>query len=255
MNFFYEFTGSLDEETLQILGLVGGVMIVVFAIAAVFGLVLYILRSLALYTIAKRRGLQKAWLAWIPVGREWIIGSVSDQYQYVTQGNVRNMRKLLLILQLVAAVTGTFHSGISVITAASEVLREFSYSYGFNLMLPGLLISVLSLGSSLVGITAFVVRQICMYDLYRSCNPKNAVVFLVLGIIFNVTEPFFLMSCRYKEEGMPPRRRAGEAPAPDTDPDPEPFRDPEPFTYNSVDQEGEEKPFVDVIYNTPVDPE
>ncbi len=53
----------------------------------------YVLQALSLYSIAKRRGIGKPWLSWIPVANTWILGSISDQYQYVVKGKVRNKRK------------------------------------------------------------------------------------------------------------------------------------------------------------------
>ena len=42
---------------------------------------------------------------------------------------------------------------------------------------------------------------------YSLLDPGNCVLFLVLSIIFNVTEPFFLFFNRNKDLGMPPRRQ------------------------------------------------
>lgn len=257
-NYDFQFSGPMDEEMMAVFGIVGGVLLAVFAVVGVFALVLYILRSLALYTMAKKRGLRKAWLAWIPVTQEWIIGSLSDQYQYVAQGKIRNLRKLLLGLQIGAVLLGSVNSGIGMVTAFAELMEGFRYGHSAGAMfLPGAVITLVSLTAGVVGITAFVFRQICMYDLYRSCNPKNSVVFLVLGILFPVTEPFFLMSCRYKEEGMPPRRNSSAQPVENCDADPEPFRDPvdEPYVYQTYEPVNQEEPFVDVVYDTPVDPE
>ena len=50
------------------------------------GIATYVLSALGLYTIAKRRGLNHPWLAWIPVASAWIVGSLSDQYRYVVNG-------------------------------------------------------------------------------------------------------------------------------------------------------------------------
>ena len=61
---------------------------------------------------------------------------------------------------------------------------------------------VSSLGGMALGITVLVFYHMSNYDLYRSCNPKNAVTFLVLGIIFPITQPFFYLSCRKKDLGM-----------------------------------------------------
>ena len=64
------------------------------------GIVVYVLQALALYTIAQRRGIKKAWLAWIPLVNVWILGSLSDQYQYVVKRQVKNKRKILLGLNI-----------------------------------------------------------------------------------------------------------------------------------------------------------
>ena len=47
-----------------------------------------------------------------------------------------------------------------------------------------------------------------MYDIYVSMDPGNSILYLVLSILFHVTEPFFLCCNRNKDGGMPPRREA-----------------------------------------------
>ena len=39
-----------------------------------------------------------------------------------------------------------------------------------------------------------------LYRLYRMYKPENAVLFLVLSIIFAITQPFFLFSMRNNQE-------------------------------------------------------
>ena len=51
-----------------------------------------------------------------------------------------------------------------------------------------------------------VVRYMALYDVYKSMDPGNCVLFLVLSVLFGVTEAFFLFFNRNKDEGMPPRR-------------------------------------------------
>ena len=58
-----------------------------------------------------------------------------------------------------------------------------------------------------IAIAAAVVRYIAMYDIYTSCDPQNNILFLVLSILFSVTEPFFLFFSRNKDGGMPPRKQ------------------------------------------------
>lgn len=230
---FGQYGGYMDYEAMgEVVEILGAVMMGVFALVSVVLLVFYILRSLALYTIARRRGLNNPWLAWIPVGKEWILGSVSDQYQYVTMGKIQNRRKILLGLGLASFGMSVVSSVISMTHTVAVMTESFGVYTGSagmgDLLVPAALGSLISLASSAVGITAFVFRQMSMYDLYRSCNPKNCVVFLVLGIVFPFTEPFFLMSCRYREDGMPPRKGAASEPAEeDWTKDPEPFTDTE----------------------------
>jgi hypothetical protein len=59
-----------------------------------------------------------------------------------------------------------------------------------------------------------VIWFIALYDLYRSCDPNNAVAYLLLTIFVNWLTPVFLMIVRKKDEGMPPRKADVAAAAP-----------------------------------------
>ena len=76
---------------------------------------------------------------------------------------------------------------------------------------------MLGLGLPLLGIAiAYAIfRYMALYDLFLSCDPQNAVLFLVLSIFVGVTRPFFLFACRNKDYGMSARRdafRPGDGP-------------------------------------------
>ena len=183
---------GMDEEILAtVMAILMGVVGVVLLLALIF----WIISALSLQSIARRRGIRNAWLAWVPVGNEWILGSIADQYQHLIQGEITARRKLLLGLTF-----GSFVMGV--VNSLSGVLTDMMAHTEQELMLWGilsLLFSVLALG---VNIAALVFYHMSNYDLYRSCNPKNAVTFLVLGIIFPVAQPFFYLSCRKKDLGM-----------------------------------------------------
>ena len=70
-----------------------GAMLMCMGIGMVLSVACYVLEALSLYTIAQRRGIRKPWLAWIPVVNVWIVGSISDQYQYVVNRRIQNRRK------------------------------------------------------------------------------------------------------------------------------------------------------------------
>lgn len=180
------------EELMMILGIVMVVLGVILFVCLVFAL----LRSLALYSIAKRRGIRHAWLAWLPVGKDWILGSLSDQYQHLALGQIKSRRKVLLVLNLAFFVVGAVGFALAVAQWMAILTEEPSNVLVLAELIPDLLTAAIS-------VTALVFYHICNYDLYRSCDPKNAVVYLVVGIVLPITEPFFYLANRRKDDGMP----------------------------------------------------
>lgn len=180
-------------------------------IASAFGIAAYVLRALGLYTIAKRRGINHPWMGWVPVLDLWVLGCISDQYQYVVKGKDKNKRKWLLGLNIAIAVVYIVFfvfCGIAVagvISGATGGLREKQLLTALMGPATGLLICLIPL--VIIAIAVAVIRYVAFYDLYTSCNPQNNVLFLVLSIFFSVTEPFFVFFIRNKDEGMPPRRQ------------------------------------------------
>lgn len=194
------------------------------------GLIVYILQALALYTIAKRREIKKPWLAWIPMVNVWILGSVSDQYQYVVKHQVKNKRKVLLGLNIAMAVTsfivltvvvGMFFSLLFSAMDISELFTTFSeetmeilasnliYYVGTNYGLL-ILLSILAILLSVLTIIQAVFFLMALYDVYRSCDPKNCTLYFVLSLFGNVAVEgaysIFLILCKDKDLGMPPRK-------------------------------------------------
>lgn len=180
----------------------------------IFGLNIaaYVLRSLGVYTIADRRGIKCPWMAWVPVVDYYLLGCISDQYQYVVKGKVKNKRKMLLGLNIGLAVTCTaFFVFFGV--AFGEIFESTFYGYGMteaemmeDVLGPMIGMVVTMIPMMILSITVLVFRYMAMYDLYTSCSPQNNVLFLVLSIVFNVTEPFFIFFNRKKDDGMPPRK-------------------------------------------------
>ncbi len=88
----------------EIIAALAGFYVVYFLLVSAISLICYIFTSLGYHTIAKRRGIGKAWLAWVPVGELWILGSISDRYQLQTHYRTKNKRKTLLWLQVILIV-------------------------------------------------------------------------------------------------------------------------------------------------------
>lgn len=187
-----------------IAGFLGVFLVLYYLLIIGFGIVTYIFQSVSLYSIAKRRGIHHSWLAWIPVGEAWLLGSVSDQYQYVAKGRIRNRRRVLLglniamfvLLFVIVAALVAIAVGETAVMEAGGVLIGSS----FAIMLLGYLAMLV------IAIVLAVFRYVALYDLFASCDPGNEVLYLVLSILFGITLPFFMFACRGKDRGMPPRR-------------------------------------------------
>jgi len=193
---------ELEEELLMLLsGLISGIP------TGLFGIATYILSAVAIYTISRRRGLNKPWLAWIPVVNCWLVGSLSDQYQYVVKGENKSKRKWLLVLNVVQAVLTGVITVLALVAVGGAIfsINDATMMRAINGPLMGILGLLLPLAA--VAIALCVIRYMALFDVYRSLDPSNAVLYLVLSILCHPTEPFFLFFNRDKDLGMPPRKQ------------------------------------------------
>lgn len=200
--FEYYVPDAMGDVATGAMGIVTGIMLVLWFLGMGFSVVMYVLNAVGLYRIANRRGIHHAWLAWVPVGCNWLLGSISDHYQYVAKQKVTSKRKILLILSLVlAAVSFLMMGGVAAIVVASGSTGE---NLAFSLAIALTLIAYLAMMGLAIAVTVFC--YMAYYDLFRSCKPNNAILFLVLSIFINVTLPFFVFICGNSDEGMPERR-------------------------------------------------
>lgn len=228
-----------------------------FLTPGILGLACYVFRSVAVYTIAKRRELKSPWMAWVPVTNDYLLGSVSDQYQYVAKRKNTNRRKWLLVLEILrlvitavvcvacAVLIGQLVTGILVGESMEKIMRSVLPSVA-----GAALILCLLLGGLSVAVT--VIRYVALYDVFTSLDPKNSVMYLVFSIFFGITEPIFLFANREKDRGMPPRRVRRSVPPRQPEPQPAWQPTPEAAPEDSVQVPTAEEP-EDTVPITPVE--
>lgn len=201
-DFGYSFPEAAGDVASGALGVVTGILLLFILLMLAFAVVSYVLNAVSFYRIAKRRGIHNAWLAWVPIGNYWLIGSISDQYQYVVNHKMTNRRRILLILGIVTGAMSVVYTVLQ-----TSTLLAFNADAGMGNEIGMVAVSMLVyLVWLAVAVTASVFLYIAYYDLYRSCKPGSAVLFLVLSIFFSVATPFFLIACSNSDEGMPPKR-------------------------------------------------
>jgi len=207
-----------------------------FDISGLFTLALYILQALGLYTIAKRRGISHAWLAWIPFGSAWILASISDDFKARRNGKKGKLRIALLALTVAVAVLsavtlGTMLATLGSVLTRDEMLDFVAVASGQNtdLYTPSeeemieelaqkletrlddaainevltttlvMVVSALVLGGA--GIAAAVIECICMYNLFESCDPGTKLVFFLVGLFVGIWG-IFVFVVRNKDLGL-----------------------------------------------------
>ncbi len=168
----------------------------------VIGLVFYIFESLGLYAIAKRRGIKRAWLAWVPVGNVWLLGKISDQYQQYAHGK-KTYRAAILLWCNLAMVVLSIPLLVMAVRIMVNVVETAHYVRGYipSMSMLGS-VGLLSLAVMALSIVIVVFQFIALYDLFRSCEPKNATAYLIISIFFSVAMPFLVFAQRNKDEGM-----------------------------------------------------
>ena len=200
-----------------------GVLVVLCVLCSTAGIALYVLQSLGLFVAAKRRGIRNYGLAWVPVAYVWILGSMADQYDLAVKGEEKGYRRKLIGLSI-AVVAASFVGSILLGVAAGIGFFGDS-SMG---IIPAILGVLVLLAVLVLTIILAVFQYIALYKFYMSCKPENAVVFLVLGIFFQVLTPIFLFVSRNQDLGFPVREpEYGGCCEPEEELEEEPKQEPE----------------------------
>jgi hypothetical protein len=173
-------------------------------IGAALGITMYILRSVALYKLAARRGLSNPGLAWIPTIGLYRAGTIADDIN-AREGSRTYYGRMILGGYIFSAVVsnalgfyfmGIFFSLLSELPYMGptddwlESIRWFTpLTYLFN----GI--------AGLVGLAAYVMLIISLHRIFKAYRPQSATSWTVLSAIpFTAfLQPFFLFAIRNAE--------------------------------------------------------
>lgn len=174
----------------------------ILAVLLLFSLISYIFGSIGLCVMARYRGLRHGWLAWLPIGNAWLLGSISDQYRYVVKGQIYSRRKTMLGLSIATYAIS------AAVDAVTFLLPEEGVAILPPVWTPILYaaLMLLACGMLVLSVILTVHTYIAYHDVFVSANPDTGAARLVLGILFPFLLPFFVFAARKKDYGMPPRR-------------------------------------------------
>ena len=186
-----ELLGDGTAIAMAVLGLVAILYLVTLGIAVAS----YVISSSSLYTIAKRRKISGAGLAWLPIANFWLVGKVADHYDE-KNGIQRKWRAVLLTLALI------FYLGyiviyaimfVAIIGSAANIAMGASAS-----SLVGTLIFVYVglIGIMMAGIALTACNYICLYKIFESTRPEKAVKYMLISILVPLGKAICLACCK-----------------------------------------------------------
>ena len=171
-----------------------GVFAAVLLAVIAFAVVSYLLYGFAFYRIGKRRGMEHCYLAFIPIMNVWFIGRVADDINATMNKKTENAKRLAIM----GAVTYALSTLLGLCFAVCAVMYASGALSGYVAIAAFFLFAVSVYGCS---VAMLVMEYIAIYAVYKEYAYNNAVLYLVLSIIFSVAMPFLLFSLRNKKSG------------------------------------------------------
>ena len=136
----------------------------------------WVLVSFGPYRMAKHAGIPRPWLALLPVGNAWVLGLLAERSVYAHTQRPRRLAFWNTLLQALPL-------------AALVLLFPLALAdWDFN-PLSGMSLRVLVVS----GLAGAVMYYYCIYHIFKDYAPDNALLYLLLGIFFNIYWIFLLV--------------------------------------------------------------
>ena len=163
---------SHSDDFWTVMPLVMTILAIVFAIVLIIGIICYVFSSIGLYTMAKNRNLDHAWLAWIPSAQFYIMGSLINDDVSISTLHIPYAKIFLPLLSL----------AFSLVMSVLGLIPYLGVLFGI----------VLSLAVGFYYYTA----QFWLFSIY---DQEHRVLYLVLSIIFPFMGPIFTFVIRNRD--------------------------------------------------------
>lgn len=149
-----------------------------------FNIVQYVLTAFGLYTIARRRGVKMAWLAWVPLLNYVTVYEISDQYQRNVLGQEKNKVKTSIVLWIAIGLMMALLYACALVTTV-RTGAPMILMFGIIACLIGWLV------------LTFLAER----DLFRSCGARYPALLAVLSFV-NIVFAVLLLVYRNRDNGL-----------------------------------------------------
>ena len=173
----------------------------------------YVMQGLGFSAMAKHRGIERPWLAWVPVAGVWVMGSISDQYRQKVTGEDPNLRKKLLVRRILYEASSLVLAFFAVLCYLGLIITlVISESAGVDLetavmpIIPfvGIVLLIVLAVCVVMGVLYFISQYKALFDIFRSSDPKTSTLFFVLSFFSQIALTLGIFLNRYKTLGVPP---------------------------------------------------
>lgn len=195
----FEMLGSSGADELA-----GGsilLFLVIYGVAGIAGLVLYLLQAIGLYKMGKSLGACAPWISFIPIASTFAFGRIASKYVKKDGKNSANFGVWLLILEilmyalLIALIVFLVIALIAVAGYADNAAADHSAMTldMFSAFIPVIVLYVALLG---IAVTYEILYFVALWRIFSIFSASNATLFTVLSIFFTFLFPIFIFAVR-----------------------------------------------------------
>jgi hypothetical protein len=169
--------------------------------AAIIGIAMYLLQAISIYTLSTRCGLNKPYLAFVPVANYYQMGLLADQYERpVKIGKLRYALTPLAVLQCIAAIllmvySFQFLSEVFAIIPSMETMAQGDMQVFWQAYIKYFMFFSVYF---LLAIPSMILTYVALYKIYKMVNPANAALLLILSIFVGGSSVVILFISRNK---------------------------------------------------------
>jgi hypothetical protein len=171
-------------------------------VSIVISLALFVLKGVALYTMAKRRSFDKLWMAFVPFVNFILLGKLIGKVN-IWGKEVKNLGLLVCITSAVSVVLGyaiDFGYYLYIIGQVYNVRFEFATKFMQEwASQTGLIWTIVYYVYLLIGIIDVILNCWIIFTIFRRYAPERSFMYSLIAIFFDFTFPILLFIVRNNE--------------------------------------------------------
>lgn len=171
---------------------------IIWGIASLASIALFVLGGYAIYDMSKKLGISNPWLGFIPILQCFALGRIGEKYIKRDGKPSAKLGKWLLVLRIIEYVLVIVFLVILFIALFTIIANVDAAIEDDTELVMGMfssLIAVIVLYFLLlaVAVTYCVIYYITLWRVFGIFDNKNATLYLVLSIFFSFLTPIFLL--------------------------------------------------------------